>query len=276
MNVVFSVDFEGASGIVSPKEITEGGPDFDRGREYLTHDVNAAVAGALEAGATRVVVHDSHGLDQRNLLFDKIHPAAEVVRGTPVLFFEDLREKFDACFLIAAHSSFDEPRGVLNHLFSSMHFRSVRVDGRPICEGEVSAALAGHLGIPTVLVTGDDVACAELRRFIPKIETAVVKKAITRYAAECLPLSRTEPLIREAAKRAVARVSRNEIPPYVYRGEKTVEVELRAPYAAGVIAELTGSTQTGPCTVRQVAADVLEAYRFLRLVLYLVNSKLIP
>lgn len=170
MRVVFSVDIEGASGIVSPKEVFEGGIDFDRGREYLTRDVNAAVEGALEAGAARIVLHDSHGLHQRNLFFEKIHPAAEVVRGTPILFFEGLKPEFDACFLIAAHSSYDEPKGVLNHLFSSMHFRSVRLDGRPVSEGEVSAALAGHLGIPTVLVTGDDVACAEMKRFIPGIE----------------------------------------------------------------------------------------------------------
>jgi len=120
MKVVCSVDIEGASGIVSPKEILEGGIDFDKGREYLTRDVNAAVQGALEGGAKRVVLHDSHGLHQRNLLFEKIHPSAEVVRGTPILFFEDLRAGFHACFIIAAHSSYDEPKGVLNHLFSSL------------------------------------------------------------------------------------------------------------------------------------------------------------
>lgn len=144
--------------------------DFDRGREYLTHDVNAEIVDALEAGARRIVLHDSHALEQRNLLFNKLHPAAEVVRGTPVFFFENLQAEFDACFPIAAHSSFDEPEGVLNHLFSRVHFRSVRIDGRPICEEEISAALAGNFGIPKVLVTGDDVACAEMQRFIPEIE----------------------------------------------------------------------------------------------------------
>lgn len=276
MNVVFSVDFEGASGIVSTKEIFESGSEFARGKEYLTHDTNAAVEGALEAGAKRIVVHDSHGLDQRNLLFDKLHPAAEVVRGTPVLFFENLQAEFDACFLIAAHSSYDKPEGVLNHLFSSVHFRSVRIDGRPICEGELSAALAGHLGIPTVLVTGDDVACAELKHFIPEIETAVVKQAISRYAASCLPLSRTEVLIREAAKNALIRVSKNEIPPYRYEGEKVVEIDLRTPYQAAVISELTSAERKAPCTIGYAAANVLEVYRLLRLVLYLVNSSLIP
>lgn len=276
MRVVCSVDIEGASGIVSPKETVEGAPDFDLAREYLTRDVNAAVEGALEAGATRIVLHDSHGLHQRNLLFHKVHPAAEVVRGTPILFFEGLRAEFDACFMIAMHSSYDEPRGVLNHLFSSAHFRGVRLNGRPASEGEITAAIAGHLGIPTVLITGDDVACAEMSRFIPEIETAVVKCAISRYAATCLPFAVTEPLIRTAARRALEKVRQGGIHPYRYTRPQEMEVEFRTPYMAEVIADLTGGRLGSPTTVRYTATDAMDVYRILRLGLYLANSPLIP
>jgi D-amino peptidase len=276
MRIVCSVDIEGASGIVSPKETQEGGVDYDRGRDYLTHDVNAAVEGALEAGATRIVLHDSHGFNQRNLFLEKVHPAAEVIRGLPILFFEQLKPEFDASFLIALHSSYDESKGVLNHLFSSAHFRSVRLNGRPISEGEVTAAIAGHLGIPTVLVTGDDVTCVEMRRVIPEIETVVVKHAISRFAARCLPLSQTGPLIREGAKRAVQKVRKGTIPPYVYPEERELEIELRMPYQAEVIAELTKAKLAGLSTLQYAAADGMEVYRILRLVLYLVSSSLIP
>jgi D-amino peptidase len=276
MRVVVSVDIEGATGIVSRKEAFEGEIDYEKGREFLTRDVNAAVEGALEAGAGRIVLHDSHGLDQRNLLFDKVHPAAEVTRGTPILFFESLKPEFDACFLVALHSSYDESKGVLNHLFSSVHFRSVRLNGRPICEGEITAAIAGHYNIPTVLVTGDDVTCAEMKRFIPGIETAVVKYAISRFAATCLPFAKTEPMIREAARRAVLNAKEGKVEPYRYQGTKDLEIELRSPFQAEVIADLTKAKMNGLTTISYSASDALEVYRYLKLVLYLVNSSMIP
>ncbi len=276
MNVVCSVDIEGATAIVSPKEVSERGIDYEKGREYLTRDVNAAVEGAVLARAERIVLHDSHGLDCRNILFDKVHPSAEVVRGTPILFFEDLRAEFDACFLIAAHSSSDEPRGVLNHFFSSAHFKSVRVEGRPVSEGDISAALAGHFGIPTVLVTGDDVCCSKMRRIIPEIETVVVKHAISRYAAICLPFSKTEPLIRDAAKRALERTQKGEIPPYRYDDKpRQVEIDMGTPYQAQVIAELTQGETFGAAGIRWQKKGIIEIFRTLRLALYLVNSPLI-
>jgi D-amino peptidase len=276
MRVVVSVDIEGATGIVSRKEVFEGEIDYEKGREYLTRDVNAAVEGAVEAGAHRIVLHDSHGLDHRNLLFDKVHPAAEITRGTPILFFEALKPEFDACFLVALHSSHDESKGVLNHLFSSIHFRSVRVNGKPICEGEITAAIAGHYNIPTVLVTGDDVTCAEMKRFIPGIETAVVKYAISRLAARCLPFAKTEAIIRDAAKRAILNAKEGNVEPYRYRGTKDLEIELRTPYQAEVISDLTKAKLKGLSTLSYPAPDALEVYRFLKLVLYLANSSMIP
>lgn len=276
MKIVVSVDIEGATGIVSTKETTENGCDYEEGREFLTRDVNAAIEGALEAGATKIELHDSHGLNLRNLIFDKIHPAAEIVRGTPILFFEGLQPGFDACFLVAAHSSYDEPQGVLNHLFSSVHHKSIKLNGTPISEGEISAAIAGHLGIPTVLVTGDDVACVEMQKFIPDIETAVVKYAISRYAARCLPFAKTEPIIREAAKRAVLKTKEGKIQPYRYKGPQELEIELNTPYRAKTIAELTDAKLVNTTTVMYTASDAMEVYRLLRLVLYLSNSSLLP
>jgi D-amino peptidase len=174
------------------------------------------------------------------------------------------------------HSSYDEPQGVLNHLFSSVHHKSIKLNGTPISEGEISAAVAGYFGIPTVLVTGDDVTCAEMKRFIPNIETAVVKYAISRFAARCLPFARTEPMIREAAKRAVLKAKEGQIAPYTYKGPQDLTVELNTPYRAKTIAELTKAEYLQPTTIKYTASDAMEVYRVLRLVLYLSNSSLLP
>jgi D-amino peptidase len=273
MQIVFSVDIEGATGIVSTKETREGGIDYQTGREYLTRDVNAAVEGALEGGASRIVIHDSHGRDHRNILLDKLHASAELVRGTPILFFQDIQPGYDACFIVGAHSSYSEYKGILSHFFSSANFRHVRLNGKDICEMEHTAALAGELGIPTALVTGDDIACAEIKRFIPDIEVAVVKQALSRFAARCLPFGRTEPLIRDAARNAVKKVKEKRIPPYTYSGPQTLEIELTSPYHASVISELT-KAECRSSTVIFETSGASEVYRLLRLVLYLSWSTL--
>jgi len=275
MRVVASVDIEGATGIVSKKETREGGIDYNLGKRYLTRDVNAAIEGALEAGATQVVCHDSHGLDCRNILLEDLNPAAEVVRGAPILFFEDLQPEYDACFIVAAHSSYSEERGVLNHLFSSQHFKDIKLNGQPICEAEHTAALAGYCGIPTVLITGDDITCGEMKKYIPDIETAVVKYAISRYAARCLPFSKTGPMIREAAKRALIKAKEGAIRPYTYEGKQDLEIRLNEPYRAKLIAELTEARMPTKDTVAYTARDAMEVYRLLRLVLFLSFSTIL-
>jgi D-amino peptidase len=268
-----SVDIEGATGVVAQKETSEGAYDYERARRYLTRDVNAAIEGALEGGATRIVLHDTHGLNYRNILFEDLHPAAELVKGMPILFFEGLKPEFDACLLIGMHSSPWTP-GVLSHLFSSEFFRGVRVNGQPVGEGHVTAAMAGELGIPTVLVTGDNLTAKEMKASIPDIETVVVKKAIHRYAAECLTFEKTLPMIREGAKRAMHKAKK--VKPFYYKGPAEVELDLHNPYHASVFAKLLPDVRAEKVTVHYTARDSWDIYRFLTLSLYLINSRLFP
>jgi D-amino peptidase len=268
-----SVDIEGATGVVSRKETGEGLYDYERARKYLTRDVNAAIEGALEGGATRIVLHDTHGLHYRNMLMEDLHPAAEVVRGTPILFFEGLKPEFDACFLVGAHSSPWTP-GILSHHFSSEFFRGVRVDGQPAGEGHVTAAMAGQLGIPTVLVTGDDVVAREMKASIPDIETVIVKRAIHRYAAECLSFGQTLPMIREGARLAVQKAK--SVAPFFYKGPMEVELDLHNPYHASIFPQLVPGLRATGVTVHYTARDSWDLYRFLVMSLYLINSRLFP
>ena len=75
MKVLVSVDNEGISGIANMEELWM--------REAVTADTNAAVEGSLAAGATEVVVMDSHGTTKDNILWDRLHPQASVIRGGP-------------------------------------------------------------------------------------------------------------------------------------------------------------------------------------------------
>lgn len=274
MRVVISVDMEGASGIGSAKERSGQGLLWEEGRRYLTADCNAVIGGALDAGATRIVLHDSHGFDYNNIIYHDLDPKAELVRGLPIFFFEDLRAEFDACFIVAAHAGPHRVNAFASHLYSGQLFQEVRINGQPVGEGEVTAAMAGALGIPTALVTGDDVVCADMSAAIPGLETAVVKTSLSRFAARCLPLSKTQEILRSAARRALETLGERR--PFTYQGPLTLEVACSSPYQARVYAAMGKGTWDGTRTVRYQAEDIWDIYRFLTLGLYLLTSPLIP
>lgn len=273
MEVVVSVDIEGASGLVSTKETEEGAFDYELARQHLTHDCNAVIEGALAAGATRIVLHDTHGCDFRSILLDELHPAAEVVRGLPVLFFEQLQPGYDACFLVAAHAGPHRTQALLSHLYTSQ-FEEVRLNDTPVGEGEVTAAMAGSLGIPTTLVTGDDVVCADMKAVIPDIEIAIVKYSLSRYAARCLSLEKTYSLLRDAAQRALQDLDTRR--PLIYEGPIEVDVVCDTGYHAKVYADMGQAAWDGDRAVHYIASDTWDAYRFLTLGLYLLSSRLMP
>ncbi len=285
MRILISVDFEGASGIVSEKQTgfpkrlysdPEQSEGYLEGRRWLTGDVNAAVEGAREAGATSFVMHDSHGLDYRNVLLEELDPAVEAVRGQPVIFYEtDLVDKsFDAAFLIAMHARAGQP-GIISHVLSWPLIQGVRINGRPVGESEITAALAGSQGIPTVLITGDDLVCAEMQVATnQQIETAVVKYSLSRYAARCLPLSAARERIRQAACRAVERI--REIRPFGYEPPISIAVDWRERQVASYVSWIPQVTYDGVCTTTFTAVDFLSVYKALLAMFWVAGSGSTP
>lgn len=285
MKILISVDMEGASGIVTSRETgyprrqvgdPEATPDYLVGRHWLTGDVNAAVEGAMEAGATAFVLHDSHGLDYRNVVLDELHPAVEVVRGMPIIFYEydDLRDSYDAAFLIAMHARAGQP-GVLSHVLDWPLLHEVRINGQPVGESQITAALAGHFGIPTVLITGDDVVCEEMKAWTAgQIETAVVKQSLSRYAVRCLPLPEARERIRQAARRAVERIG--EIQPSRYEPPITLEVDFEDRQVAWYASWMPQVRYEGDRTVSYTDDDFLSVYKSLLAMFWIATSRLNP
>jgi D-amino peptidase len=251
-------------------------PDYLAARQWLTGDVNAAVEGAAEAGATAFVLHDTHGLNYRNVCLDDLHPAVEIVRGMPVIFFEyeDLDESYDAAFLIGMHARAGE-NGVISHVLDWPLLREVRINGAPVGESEITAALAGTFGVSTVLITGDDIVCAEMSAWTGgQIETAVVKKALSRYATRCLPLAAARQRIREAAFRAVKRAP--GIEPSRYEPPITLEVDLSDRQIAWYTSWMPDVERRGPTTVSFTADDFLSVYKALLAMFWIATSTLNP
>ena len=80
LKVFISVDMEGIAGVVNGGETGSSGPDYQRARVLTTLEANAAVDGALAAGATEVVVRDGHGA-KTNIIPELFHKDAKLLRG---------------------------------------------------------------------------------------------------------------------------------------------------------------------------------------------------
>lgn len=213
-----SVDIEGISGVVHADMMMPGQTEYDRGRRLMTADANAAIEGLLQAGATTIIVNDSHG-PMRNLLIEEIHEAALLITGTG-----DAKEwcqleaadsmTFDAAVFIGYHAMAQARPAIHPHTIAGATVAELRINGRPVGETGVNAAVLGSLGVPTIMVSGDQTTTAEARAFLGEtIETVTVKEARGRNAAICRSPKATRPELTAAAARALA--NRASVPLYL-------------------------------------------------------------
>lgn len=233
VRIYISVDMEGASGVTRWEDVVRRGQDYPRARSWMTADVNAAIAGARAAGATEFVVEENHGVEMLcNLLLDEIDPDAEVVRGLPrggATTMHALDDSFGAMFLVGHHAAAGDHPGICAHTISYTDYKAVRCNGRAISEGEMFATVAAAHGVPTALVTGDDVVAARMQRFVPGIETAIVKRALSHTAGVIVPPVRARSIVHDSARRATERVAGRSVALPAIDAPFAFEVELRRP-----------------------------------------------
>ena len=229
MLIYVSADLEGISGVTRREDLLPPGMDYPAARRWLTLEVNAAVAGARAAGATDFVVEENHGAELLcNLDLDLIDPEVDVVRGFPrgtTTTISALTVECDAVFLVGHHACVGDPRGMMAHTISGV-FTDVRLDGRTVGEGELIALAAAEVGVPTVLVTGDDVTAHQLSAVVPGIETAVVKTALSGNGGRLMPPVRGAAMVQAAAERAIRRLQDGHRPMAIPRGPSVLEIEL--------------------------------------------------
>lgn len=221
MRVYILTDIEGAAGVASfTNDTYEDGRFYLKARSLLTQEVNAAVDGALEAGATEVVVWDGHGPGAVNP--EELHEEAKLLhgRGSPPKLLLD--RGFDAMMFVGQHSMNNVPDGNLAHTYSSRDIDEMRLNAVPIGEFGLRTYLAGFYGIPVVMLTGDEAACREARALVPNIVTVAVKEGITREIALSVSPAKARALIRAGAVEALkrrAQIAPVPPPPPPYRLE---------------------------------------------------------
>jgi len=273
MRILISADMEGISGIVHPTETNPGGYDYERGRALMTAEVNAAVAGVLEAvPGAEVLVADAHG-PFRNLLPEELDRRAKLVRGKPrpLGMLAGLNDETDAVLLVGYHARSGGGPAVLAHTISDAVL-DVRLDGRSMGEIGLNAALAGFHGAPVVLLSGNDAACAELLELVPGAATVVVKQALGQAAAIALHPDEARDQLHRIAAKAIRR--HEQVPLVILPGPLKVEVDLYGPYTVDLATLIPGVRRApGARTVTFTADDVGQAYRLVQLLTQLAQIK---
>jgi len=232
MKVFIISDMEGVAGITQWSQVSGGHQMYEEGRRLYTEEINAAIRGAYEAGATEVVVMDCHGAGTdwtfNTLSPELLDPRCEwVVQRTWTEYTRFLEDGCDAALFIAMHAMAGTELGVLNHTVSGTEWRNLRFNGTPVGETGINAALCGTWGCPVLLVTGDRATCDEGRALLGDgLTTVAVKEGLGRFSARHVPPVRAREMIQEGARAALGDL--NAVAPYDPGEPCEVEVELVA------------------------------------------------
>lgn len=256
--VFMITDAEGVGGVCRQDQTD---PKDAEMRQLLTGEINAAVEGFLAGGADEVIVWDGHDGSQ-TLSTLTVHPKARLVMGG--LGASMLMErKFSAVAYIGQHSRANVRGGIMAHSYSSLGIQNMLLNGRPVGEIDVIAAMAGHFGTPVIMLSGDKAAADELHEIVPAAEIAVVKEGIGRYTCISLSAPAARDLIRDAARRSMAKIG--SIKPYRIAGPVTLKIEYTTRNSLPVDAEARrGAEVLDDRTIQFRGENILEAWRLYR------------
>jgi len=260
LKVFISVDMEGITGVVSGDDTSRGGKDYDYFRQTMTREANAAIEGALAAGATEIIVRDSHGT-ALNLLPEMLNRNSKLLRDWsegPMYMMEGIDESFDAAVYVGYHARAGTPNGVLDHT-SSGNVTDVSINGISMPETGYNALMAGYYDVPVVFVAGDKAVCDQAEALLGNVETVAVKEGIGAAALNLHP-----EVAREQIRAGVERALRNldDYEPYKLDAPYTLVLTLKTEQNIYRGAALyPGAERTGDWELTYVADDVMEIMR---------------
>jgi D-amino peptidase len=265
VRVLIISDMEGVAGICRWEQVSAGKPGYEEGRRLYTEELNAAVRGALAAGATEVVVMDCHGAGGdwsfNSLIPELLDARCEfVVQNEWTEYTEMLEQGCDAALFVGQHAKAGAERGVLSHTVSSTKWRNLRFNGTTVGEVGINAALCGTWQTPVALVTGDDVVCAESTALLgPNLHTLAVKRGLGRFSARHLSPVKARELLEHAVKDALQDIE--SAPVYDPGAPCTIEVELATSDHADVYRHRPNVTLKDPRTIEITAPTWWDAWR---------------
>jgi D-amino peptidase len=271
VKIYLSSDIEGTAGIVDWQQVIGPGPEYEIGRRLLLAEVNAAIDGALEGGASEIVVNDSHWMMQ-NLPPAELHGRASYISGKhkPLYMMEGLDATFDAVFFVSYHGSVGADGAILSHTYNPSAIGEVRLNGEVVGESAINALVASHYKVPVALITGDRHAVDESHRHMPDAEGVVVKESLTRFAAHSLHPDVACELIHRGAQVAAERAG--TLKPPAIEASALLDISLLTADMAMIATWIRGIERTGPRSVAIEGTDHLQVYKSFVGLTYLTRS----
>jgi D-amino peptidase len=265
LKIYISADMEGVVGAVTEQQLGPTGFEYQRFREFMTAEVNAAIEAAVAAGATEIVVSDSHG-NAQNLLIEKLPKNVMIIRAfpRPLMMMQGIDETFSGVIFIGYHSSTTNPAGVRAHTISSARLADVKLNGISMPEGGINAAIAGHFNVPVIMVSGDDAAVAEVRSVVGDIEGAIVKWNYGFHSAKTMTPEAAYDVIREKTRRAIGRI--REFKPYKLQTPVQLDVRFKSYRPSELLSYLSIVERTDSHSIRFRGKDIIEVSKFLEFI----------
>jgi len=262
--IYISADMEGITGVIHWDETGGNNTDYQYFRKIMTDEVNAAIEGVLEKGATDIIVRDAHG-SARNLIPDKLHENSKLIREwseNPFGMMEGLDASFDAVCCIGYHAKAQTPYGTLAHTMTGAIF-DLRVNQISLPELGWNALIAGYYDVPVIFVSGDQAICDQAKQLIPEIETVAVKQGIGEASLNLHP-KKSRQLIKDGVNKALDRLS--GFKPLKYEPPYVIEVDFKKKEKANRAAWYPGAKRKGDFTIVLKCDDFLDCMRFFHLV----------
>ncbi|KAB2336655.1 M55 family metallopeptidase [Cytobacillus depressus] len=260
MKLFISADMEGISGVATNQQLKTTS-EYQRFRKLMTADVNAAIEGAFNGGATEVVVADGHG-NMSNIIIEDLDERARLISGNNRVMcqLEGLDETFDGIMFVGHHGrEAGSDRAVISHTLAGICVNEMKINGKVVGETEMNSFVAGAFGVPPIFISGDDAYVSEVLETLPEVETAVVKRAVDRFSAELLHPKVAQELIREKAEKAVKQL--NKYQPVTFTGPITFEINFKGPQQAKMTTTLPTVELVSPTRIRFTCDDMITAYK---------------
>jgi D-amino peptidase len=256
LKVFISVDMEGIAGVVTSSETGTSGSDYGYFRRVMSAEANAAVLGAYDAGATEVVVRDSHG-SARNILPDILDPRARLIRdwsGGPKWMMEGIDASFDAVVFIGYHAKAGTPNGVIDHTDNG-NVVDFAINGVSLPEAGINALMAGSYDVPVVFVAGDQAICDQVTDLFGNIATVATKEGIGAASNGLHPDSASA-LIRAGVAEAVS--NRSQYEPFTMTTPYTLVLKLKREASVYNGSYFPGATRTGDWELTFTSDDIFQ------------------
>ncbi len=269
LKVYISADMEGIGSVSTwEKQASASGADYEQFRRLMTLEVNAAIDGAFDAGATEVLVSDSHG-DAQNIDPELLDKRVKLIRAwpRPLGMAAGVDASFDAVVLVGYHGGEGQADSILSHTEDDTKYADMKLNGVSVPEAGFVAATAGAFGVPVVFISGDQTITRVTRELLGDIETAVVKVAHGFYAGTMVHPEEARRLIRDGVKRGVE--NRGQLKPYIIAKPVKLQITFKKTVEAEVASYLRGVERLNGNTIVYTADDMLDAARFVNTVYYL-------